>query len=212
VTASYNGNSQYAGNTSAPITQVVKSVTNTTTTMGSTPNPSTFGTAVTLTAAVTPSGATGSVQFSAGGVVLGSAALSNGTAALVTSVLPAGSDSIVASYGGDSNFAPSSSSGLTQVVNKANSTVQLSASPASQASAGQAVTFKASVSPAAATGSVQFLDGSAVLGNATVANGAAVFSTSTLSTGNHSITAVYSGDANVNGSRSSVLSYKIKPH
>ena len=61
----------------------------------------------TLTATITPAtiGAaiTGTVNFTQDGNVLGSSPVINGTAALVTSALPLGTDSIIASYGGDTS-------------------------------------------------------------------------------------------------------------
>jgi hypothetical protein len=44
-----------------------------------------------------------------------------------------------------------------------------------------------------------------VLGTGTLSSGKAAFTTSTLAVGNHSITAVYGGDANFNGSTSPAL-------
>lgn len=64
---------------------------------------------------------------------------------------------------------------------------------------GTAVTFTAVVSnslPVAATGTVDFYDGTTQIGTATLnATGVAAFSTATLTTGPHSITAVYGGDS-----------------
>jgi hypothetical protein len=94
----------------------------TTTAVASSANPSTVGQPVTLTATVAanPSGAgtpTGSVTFSDGSVVFGSAALNgSGTAAVTTSFTTAGSHLITATYGGDANFADSTSAALTQTV------------------------------------------------------------------------------------------------
>ena len=72
---------------------------------------------------------------------------------------------------------------------------------------GSAVTFTATLTGGASpTGTVAFLDGGVALGTATVASGgAAVLSTSSLSAGSHSITAVYGGDANNAASTSGVL-------
>jgi hypothetical protein len=47
----------------------------------------------------------------------------------------------------------------------------------------QSVAFTAAVTPASATGTVQFLDGAAVLGSATITNGSASFSPASLSQG-----------------------------
>ncbi len=60
---------------------------------------------------------------------------------------------------------------------------------------GQAVTFTAKVTPATATGAVQFLDGTTALGTGTVTGGAASLSVSSLAVGAHSITAAYAGNA-----------------
>ena len=56
-------------------------------------------------------------------------------------------------------------------------------------------TFKATLAPAAASGTVQFFDGPISLGVETVFGGTAVFTTSRLTLGKHTITAVYNGDA-----------------
>jgi hypothetical protein len=208
LTAAYGGDANDGGGTSAALLQVVKVTT--ATSLNSSANPSTFGSAVTLTATVTPSTATGSVQFFNGGTLLGSANLTSGQAQLTVTSLPAGTDSLTAAYGGDAGDASSVSSTKLQTVNKVNSITTLSANPASQSSAGQVVTFTATVAPPAATGVVQFLDGSTLLGSATLNNGTAAFSTSSLAMGNHSIKASYGGDGSVNGSQSAALSYKVK--
>jgi len=101
--------------------QNVTPKTPTSTTVVSSLNPSTFGQSVTFTATVTHSGSgtpTGTVTFFNGKNVIGSAPLSsNGTASITTSSLSVGSHSITAFYGGDSNFASSTSPALTQTVN-----------------------------------------------------------------------------------------------
>jgi uncharacterized protein (UPF0548 family) len=86
----------------------------------SSPNPSTFGQAVVLTAAVTALAKgqpTGTVSFADGTTSLGSSALnSNGTATLSITTLAAGTHSIKASYSGDSKFSASTSQPVSQVV------------------------------------------------------------------------------------------------
>jgi hypothetical protein len=95
----------------------------TTTTLKSAPNPSTFGQDVTFTAVVSstagtpPNGET--VSFLKGKTVLGTGTLNAGSATFMTSTLPVGTNSITAVYGGDSNFAASTSKPDKQVVNKA---------------------------------------------------------------------------------------------
>ena len=92
----------------------------TTTTLASTPNPSTVGEEVTFTATVSssagdpPDGET--VSFVQGKTTLGTGTLSGGSASFTTSTLKKGTDSIVAVYGGDSEFATSKSKPVKQVV------------------------------------------------------------------------------------------------
>ena len=209
--ATYGGDGSFSQNSGVAGLTVSKA--STATSLSSSANPSIINQAVTFTAtvsAVAPgAGApTGSVTFSDGATSLGSASLVNGQASLTTSTLAVGSHSITASYGGDGNFN-SSSSTMSQTVNKASTTTTLSSS-ANPSTIGQSVTFTATVNvvaPAAGTptGTVTFSDGSTTL--ATVAlssSGTASFSTSTLAVASHSITAVYSGDSNFNGSTGSL--------
>jgi hypothetical protein len=93
----------------------------TVTTLSSSLNPSTYGQPVTFTAAVAssmtapPDGET--VTFKKGTKVLGTGTLSGGSASFTTSALPVGTNYIKAVYGGDSNFAGSTSKAVKQVVN-----------------------------------------------------------------------------------------------
>lgn len=78
----------------------------------------------------------------------------------------------------------------------------------------QSVTFTATVTSSSAlapTGTVTFMDGATALGSPVTLNGSGVatLAISTLSAGTHSITAVYSGDANFEGSTSSPLSQVV---
>src|ERR1700685_3264009 len=103
-------------------TSVLFGKTNTTTTLTSSLNPSTYGSSVTFTAVVSPSAATGKVTFYDGRSSLGTGNLSGAKTTCSTSTLVAGSHSITASYGGDSNYNTSTSKALAQTVNKANTT------------------------------------------------------------------------------------------
>jgi len=94
---------------------------NSATALVSSQNPSSQGSNVTFTAAVTPvapaaTTPTGNVQFYTNGVAWGSPeTLTNGAAGLSTADLPAGTNSVSCSYLGDSNYFGSSNS-LAQVV------------------------------------------------------------------------------------------------
>src|ERR1700691_70208 len=118
--------------------------------MTASPATSNFGQTVTLTAAVTPPFATGSVQFFNGSTLLGSAIIANNQAQITTTTLPVSTNSITASYGGDGNSGTSTSSAVSQTVNPARATVTLSSS-ANPSIVGASVTL-AAVTPSWATG------------------------------------------------------------
>jgi hypothetical protein len=92
-------------------------------------------------------------------------------------------------------------------------TTTVSPSPASPVTAGTSVTFTATVSPAAAAGSVQFADGGSALGSpVTVSGGTASFTTGALTAGTHSITAAFTpSGGGVLASASSAVPYVVNP-
>jgi hypothetical protein len=93
-------------------------------------------------------------------------------------------------------------------INAITTTTTLSSSK-NPAVAGETVVLTASVSPAA-TGDVKFFDGGTLLSTVSLSGASqAVLTTSTLTPGTHSVTAVYGGDATHAASTSSVLSQVI---
>jgi hypothetical protein len=117
--------------------------------------------------------------------------------------LPPGVQSIAATYSGESAYTGSTSAPLFQTVKQ--NTVSCSPQSANPSTLGQAVTFTALMSFSNATGTITFFDGTTTLGTSSVTKAVATFSTSTLATGRHSITAAYSGDGNYGDSTSAVL-------
>ncbi len=120
VNQQVNGGDAYYGTVGVLINT---SITATTTTLTSSPNPSNFGQAVIFTATVTAQQGfykgtpTGTVSFYDGTTNIGNSNLnSNGVATLTTSSLSVGTHSMTATYNGDTDFAPSTSSVLYQVV------------------------------------------------------------------------------------------------
>ena len=214
ITAVFGGDSNYAASTSSVLSQgVTGSAVSTSTTLSSSPNPSTFGQTVVLWATVTAASGSGipagDVTFMDGSTVLGSSPIdASGVATLLISSLSVGAHSIAATYVGNGSYGGSVSPPIAQVVNKADTTTTLT-SNRNPSNPGQRVTFKATVSPATATGTVQFFDGSDLLGSAPVSGGAASFATSNLAAGSHSITAHYIGDDAYNGSTSAVLAQSV---
>jgi Bacterial Ig-like domain (group 3)/Right handed beta helix region len=197
----------------------------TTTSVTTSVTPSVYGQPVTFTATVIPtpplSGTAitpaGTVTFYDGSTALGTGALNGlGVASYTTTafqLIVGGNQSIKAVYGGDTNFNTSTSSVLTQAVSKDGTMTTSLASSTSPSVSGQTVTFTATVAANAPgsgtpTGIVTFYDNGAAIAAGTLAivNGQdqATFSSSTLSTSSHSITAAYtSGDGNFNASPAS---------
>jgi Bacterial Ig-like domain (group 3)/FG-GAP-like repeat len=221
ITAQYGGDANFAASTSPALTQVVNvgGTAATATTVASSLNPSTVGQSVTFTATSTSATAgtlTGTISFFDGATQIGNpVTIAAGMSTVSSATLPQGTHSITAKYSGDAKFSTSTSPALSQVVNAAAlvSTTTTLTGPAT-ATAGASVSFMASVTPASGTkvptGTVMFLDGATNLGPGTLnGSGSTTFSTSTLSTGTHSITAQYGGDANFATSTSTAASINI---
>ena len=209
ITAVYSGDTKFLGSTSNIVVQKVDYDTKTSLTSNN--NPSTLGQSVMFTATVTGAGGpTGTVVFRDGLAVLGSSSLTSGKATYTTSGLPAGSHSITASYNGDSNNDPSVSNVVVQVVNSKNKATITLSSNNNPSVYGQSVTFTATVSPSAASGTVQFqIDGANFGGAVTLSGGKATSgATTSLSIGSHNISAVYSGDGTY-GSNTASLVQKV---
>ena len=118
VTATYVGVTGFGGSTSGRV-DVTLVKASSTTTLNVATNPVTVPASDALTATVaTPGGAaTGKVTFSVNGYVLGTAALSNGTATLTASSqgITGGTYPITATYGGNA-YSNGSTSSVVQVV------------------------------------------------------------------------------------------------
>jgi CSLREA domain-containing protein len=225
----YSGDSNFnsSDNTASPFVQTVNK-SDTTTTLGSSLNPSLVSQSVTFTATVASSGvafdSTGTVTFKNGGVDIGTCtnvSISGGQAVCTLSNLTATTHNITAVYNGNATFNASPvSNTVAQVVNKSNTSTALvsSKNPASPA---DTVTFTATVTSSGVTftntGTVAFYDGAILVGNIITGcgtktlngSGQATCAVSGLTEGTHNITAVYSGDATFNTSNSNVVAQVI---
>lgn len=110
----------------------------------------------------------------------------------------------------DTAHYTTSTASVTLTVNPAMPTLLVSSSN-NPSVISDPVTFTASVSSTAGvpSGTVTFFDGTTQLGLGTLSAGIATFTTSSLSAGAHSITAVYSGDANFATLTSSALNQVV---
>jgi Bacterial Ig-like domain (group 3) len=186
----------------------------TTTTLKSSVQPSTYRQAVTFTAIVTATSGspTGLVTFKDGASTIGTGTVSGGLASLMVSSLTIGTHSITALYGGDTNFNGSSSSVLSQVVNRASTTTALTSSP-NPSIVNQQVTFTATVSGhngGTPTGSITFKQGTTTVATKSLVSGSASFATTYTTSGSRSLSATYSGDGNFLASTSSHIQSVLK--
>ena len=201
-----NGGDQTPASGSVAITTSVASPS---LSVSASPGSFSWGTNTTITATLSGgSNPTGTVTFYLGGSSIGSAGVSGSTATLSAgSSWSVGSHTLTAYYGGDSGNNAASSGGFGVTVNKASSATSVSSS-ANPSTYGGAVTFTATVTPGA-TGMVTFEDGATALGSGTISGTTATYTISALTGGCHSVTAVYGGNSNFNGSTSSVLTQTV---
>lgn len=186
----------------------------TTTSLGTSANPSPFGSSLTLTATVTAASGTptGNVTFFDGVTNLGTVALAGGVATLNTSSLSVGAHSLTASYAGDPGFLPSTSATLAQTISKVATAVAVGSS-VNPSNIGDPVTFTATVTATSGTptGSVTFLDGATPVGTVALTAGVAQWTTSSLTGGAHTINVTYGGNSIYLSSAGSVVQYVDPP-
>ncbi|HEY1785997.1 MAG TPA: Ig-like domain-containing protein, partial [Pirellulales bacterium] len=200
--------------------QVQAAPLTTTTTLNESVSSVSVGQSVTFTAVVNPANGvtaapSGTVQFWVDGIAVGSPvtlSVVNGVdqATFSSSSLAAGAHVVTAVYSGDTNFLTSNSTAVNEnILNSASSSssTTLGANP-DPVPLGQSVTFSALVTPglgasATPTGTVEFEVDGVEVGSGPLSGVAgldeATFSTTSLTAGSHTVTAVYLGDANFNG-------------
>ena len=202
VKAVYRGDTTHSGNSSAPLVQTVLKK-NSQVTVTTVSNTSTVGQGVVFAVTIIPATATGSVQLLDNGTVLGTIVLRNGTGSLITTALGAGTHAMQAVYSGDALWNASGSLVIYQQV-KASTSLVLKTTP-NPANASETLVLQAEVQPAAASGTVQFFDGTNLLGTAIFNNGIATMSVQGLVSGVHNLKAVYAGNSTYAGSISNTL-------
>jgi hypothetical protein len=181
--------------------QVVDVVLQSTVTGSHTPEPSTFGTASTLTVSVTGDGApaTGTVTVKEGGTTLGTANLSGAGTGQVTlpANLPVGAHSLTLSYSGDDSYEPSTGMATATVAKATGATVTGTHDPEPSAfGAASSLTVHVASPAGTPTGSVTVKEGGTTLGTAPLdGSGSGEISLpDDLAVGAHSLTLDYSGD------------------
>lgn len=196
----------FVTSTSATATHTVNKAATRTVVTSSAPV-SVFGQPVTFTAEVSvlapgAGSPTGTITFTDGGTVLGTADVSSatgGVGSVTVDDLTVGQHAVVATYDGDDSFNGSNGSVAQKVQRAQTSTLVTSSANPSQS--GEGVRFTAAVSPVAPgagdpSGTIQFTVNGANLGApVAVVDGAATSNLfSSLSPGTYRIAAAYSGD------------------
>ncbi|WP_345348082.1 Ig-like domain-containing protein, partial [Rhodococcus olei] len=210
VTAVYSGAAGFLTSTSQASTVTVSDPAPAdvaTTVVAGAPATAKVGVAVDLSAVVTPSNASGTVQFKDGDANIGGPVpVVNGAATLSHTFDAAGTRSVTAVFTGGAGFLNSTSQAVSVSVSEplptdvaTTTTVEVPAT----ATVGQTLTLTATVSPASAGGTVQFKDGDRAIGlPVPVVDGKATLSYSFTAAGPKDITAVYSGGPGYTGSTS----------
>jgi hypothetical protein len=221
LTAAYGGDANFNPSGAQGANSVTQNVgkNSVAVTISASPNPSTFGQIVTLTAnfstaaggSVSP---TGSVSFSDGTISLGSSPIVGGVATLSVTSLAPGSHSVVGAYSGDNNFSAAASSVLSVLVNKLLTTTALTSSmnPTTNASS---LVLNAVVTANGKTpsGSVALFDGGQQLTASQLdSSGRTSFPISNLSSGTHNFSAAYSGDVDSAASLSTLKEVVVDSH
>ncbi len=184
-------------------------------TLAASPNSSTIGQTVVLTAYVEgtgPSVPTGNITFLLGTIVLGTGVLdSTGTAQLTTAALPAGANSLLASYGGDALNAPIVSPPLSDFVYVSGTQITL-ASALNPTTTNLPVTFTVTLvglDGGNPTGTVTFSKNGSPLATVPLTNGQASYTKMFTNAGMSIITASYSGDNTYGPNTSSPLTESV---
>ncbi len=220
ITAVYQGSVTFNSSASASLSQIVThAVAPTSTAVVSSLNPSIQGQAVTFTAAVSSSGGNPPngelITFFRGAHILGTATLNSGAASLTTYSRQAGIFTISAIYGGDSNFAASTSTALKQFVDteKQSTTTTTLSTSLNPSTYQQKITWTSTVMTTGATpptGKVHFTSNGNSIGLVTLnASGVATLTRSNLNAGSHPLAATYLGDANNGPSESAILNQVV---
>ena len=184
------------------------------TTVGAAPaSPQDFGTKVTFTATITPSSATGSVQFLNRTTDIGSpVTVKTGTASITTTALPAGKDIVNAVFTPTGTGANSGSVGnLVYTVDSDPTKTTLTTTPLTQQQFSKNVKLTAKVTPGSAPGTVKFTEGTTVLGTEAVSAGSASITVSTFPIGTQTVTATFTPSSGDYAKSSGKASIKITP-
>jgi hypothetical protein len=208
LVATYAGDTNFNGSTSAGASHYVAKADTTTAIISDSPDPSVTGQAYTINFSV-------NVNAPGAGTPTGNVTISDGTNSCTGTVASgtcsltsttAGMKTLTATYAGDSNFNGSAGTASHQV-NKANTSTTITSDTPDPSVTGQPYTVSVSVAAVAPgtgtpTGSVSITDGTGATCTITLSGGAGSCSMASSTAGAKSLVATYASDANFNGSTS----------
>lgn len=161
----------------------------------------------TETVAITLNGVTGNATINASG---------NFTTTFNTSTLPASVTpyQVTYSYAGDAGYSSVTDNTTTKLTVDQNATATTVTASVASPVCGESVLFTATVIPAngsGETGNVTFQIDGGNTATVAVTGNTASYRTSTLSVGNHTVVALYTGDGNFSGSVSATFTITVAP-
>ncbi len=210
LTASYAGDGNFTGSSSAGVSHTVNAASTTTAITADTPDPSSLGQAVTFTftvAANSPGSGTPTGTVTVGdGVQSCNAIVAVGSCSIAFN--SAGGRTVTATYAGDGNFAASISAGEPHTVSAAGTTTTITADTPDPSVVGEAisVSFTVTSTEGTPTGNVTVSDGT-VNCVGTVAAGSCTLTSTTA--GAKIVTATYAGDGNFAASTSAGVAHTV---
>jgi hypothetical protein len=179
-----------------------------------TSSPSTVSTQTTVTVTATEStGGSGAVQFDDNGRAIGGLVAAVGGVAQLSTTLPAGSNSLTATYLGDSSAAPSVSNALNFTATAVPTTTTLTLPGGKKVHGDSQVTVDAAVtgSGGTPTGSVDFYVNGNYVTSGTLDGSGQTSVTFGPTPGTSNVTATYTGDSVYAGSSSNPGTFKTVP-
>ncbi|GAB2592906.1 Ig-like domain repeat protein [Microlunatus antarcticus] len=198
VTASYGGDARFAAATASTSFSVVKAAVDlqAAVTLDTVP----YGSGDTLSVSGLPNGATGTVRFTAAdGTLLCTVDVPAASSCQVTATLDVGAYGVTATYAGDDHHQQARATTGFAVVKAATALVAAVSDPSVPFGTSSALSF--SGLPSGVTGTVTFTTDGETLCAVDVAEAGSCSSPTDLGTGEHAVTAVYSGDARHLGSQ-----------
>ena len=218
VTASYLGDTNYNTATSPALSLTTYALLTPTIKLGPSTLTTSYSSPVSLTATISGTSATpsGTVTFQNGATSLGTAALNASGVATITvsgsSGLPGGTDSVTASYSGDTHYAAGTSSPVIIAVSPTAPSLSLTASTLTPGyNSGPTFTAALTYPGAVPTGMITFnIDGKPYTTGSLSAQGTVSLNIySPLLPGPHTVTATYAGDSDYSAATSNSVSITV---